>query len=530
MPVLEKEVEKFREESGIHSQFRLILTSMPAAYFPVSVLQNGLKITTEPPRGIRANLKRNYGEFNEELLNESSKPEIWRKMLFGLCFFHSVVQERRKFGPLGFNIRYEFNDSDLDTSIKSLKMFLDENIEIPWDALTYITGHIHYGGRVTDDWDRTCLLSALRRFYAPDILDESYKFSSSGIYYSPEDGNLEYYRNYINSLPYDDSPEVFWLHENANITFQNQESERLLNDILSVQPRIASSGGRSNDDIVMETVANLSKSLPEALDASTGHSDLFIKVEYDLIPSLSTVLLQEIEKFNRLTSAIKRSLIDIQRAINGEVVMSEELDNMYMAILNSQVPNNWKKVAYPSLKPLASWIRDLKERVGFMSDWLKYGNPTCYWLSGFFYPQSFMTGILQTHSRRYGIPIDHLKFSFNVTDCNKDEIKAGAYDGVYIYGLILEGAVWDRDERQLADSHPKELYSVMPVIHFLPSGDYEQSANDYVCPVYKTSVRAGELSTTGQSTNFILAVDLPTDENPEFWTLRGTALLCQLND
>jgi dynein heavy chain len=280
----------------------------------------------------------------------------------------------------------------------------------------------------------------------------------------------------------------------------------------------------------METVANLSKSLPEALDASTGHSDLFIKVEYDLIPSLSTVLLQEIEKFNRLTSAIKRSLIDIQRAINGEVVMSEELDNMYMAILNSQVPNNWKKVAYPSLKPLASWIRDLKERVGFMSDWLKYGNPTCYWLSGFFYPQSFMTGILQTHSRRYGIPIDHLKFSFNVTDCNKDEIKAGAYDGVYIYGLILEGAVWDRDERQLADSHPKELYSVMPVIHFLPSGDYEQSANDYVCPVYKTSVRAGELSTTGQSTNFILAVDLPTDESPEFWTLRGTALLCQLND
>jgi dynein heavy chain len=132
---------------------------------------------------MRANLKRSYGNLSQEFLDDCLKPEIWRKLLFGLAFFHSVVQERRKFGPLGWNIRYEFNDSDLETSNTMLKLFLDSQEEVPWDALLFITGHINYGGRVTDDNDRRCLITTLSKFCQSEVLKDGFKFSNSGIYF-----------------------------------------------------------------------------------------------------------------------------------------------------------------------------------------------------------------------------------------------------------------------------------------------------------------------------------------------------------
>ena len=181
----------------------------------------------------------------------------------------------------------------------------------------------------------------------------------------------------------------------------------------------------------MELTIELEGQLPPLLDRSVSiinqlinfqqaKKDSFKTNEKGLMESLSTVLLQEVARFNRLLIVMRSSLEELQKAIKGLVVMSSELDSMYISMINSKVPANWEKVAYPSLKPLMSWFRDLLERVEFLEHWLVHGQPSCFWISGFFFPQGFMTGVLQTHSRKHKVAIDYLNFSFKVLDADYD--------------------------------------------------------------------------------------------------------------
>ena len=128
LPTLENIVETQLTEGAINRNFRLWLTSYPSDIFPISILERGVKMTNEAPAGLRAGLQRTYLMAplpERDFFCGCEKDGPFRRLLFGLAFFHSAIVERKRFGPIGWNIPYEFNENDLRISARQLRLFLD---------------------------------------------------------------------------------------------------------------------------------------------------------------------------------------------------------------------------------------------------------------------------------------------------------------------------------------------------------------------------------------------------------------------
>ena len=249
MPELEKIQEK-QDENTMHPEYRLWLTSMPSDTFPVPVLQSGIKLTNEPPRGLKANLTRTFTDVSEEEYEGCSKPREYKKLLFSLSYFHAAILERRKYGAIGWNIPYEWMTADLETSKRQLRMYLDEQEQVPYQALNYLVAETNYGGRVTDDKDGRLIRAMLGRYVCPEVMNDAYRLSKLDLYYAPPEGPLADAKTYIDGLPLDEDPEVFGLHPNANIAFEQKTVGEFSDTILMMQPRVSGGGGgRTPDEI-----------------------------------------------------------------------------------------------------------------------------------------------------------------------------------------------------------------------------------------------------------------------------------------
>jgi dynein heavy chain len=315
--------------------------------------------------------------------------------------------------------------------------------------------------------------------------------------------------------------------------------------MLSLQPKVSSGGGKSKDDVVRETAVSLTERAFKTFDMDAMNANYPLTYT----ESMNTVLVQEAMRYNALIKIFNSSLADLLKALKGLVVMSADMEAMHMSLYTNGVPAIWAKRAYPSLKPLAAWVDDLVLRLDFFQNWEAKGKPVAYWVSGFFFQQAFLTGTLQNYARKYQVAIDTVEFAFvikkEMPECIngvQDAITAPPEDGVYIYGLFLEGARWDAAEHCLAESRPKELFVQFPAIHLNPEVNRPLPTEAvYACPCYKTTVRAGLLSTTGHSTNFVLMVEIPSKERcsgnfhkyietfSAHWIKRAVALFTTLN-
>ncbi|XP_033641432.1 dynein heavy chain 8, axonemal-like [Asterias rubens] len=503
----------------VHEAFRVWITTEEHPQFPISLLQSSIKFTNEPPQGVKAGLKRTFAAITQDQLDINNQVQ-WKPMLYAVAFLHTTVQERRKFGPLGWNIPYEFNSADQTASVQFIQNHLDDMDSkkgVSWNTVRYMLGEVQYGGRVTDDYDKRLLNTFAKVWFGEHMFLESFSFYTG--YTIPKCKTLQEYHDFIAKLPLTDTPEVFGLHPNADITYQSNTGTEVLNTILNIQPKdVGGGGGETRETVVYKMAEDMLSKLPPDYKSHEVRARL---VKMGALSSMNIFLRQEIDRMQRVISLVRTTLTDLKLAIEGTIIMSENLrdalDNMY----DARVPGLWRKVSWES-STLGFWFTELLERNAQFAAWCFEGRPTVFWMTGFFNPQGFLTAMRQEVTRAHkGWALDSVTLHNEVLKVFKEEISSSPSEGVYIQGLYLDGASWDRKGCKLIDPTPKVLFNNLPVIHmFAINSTAPKDPRLYQCPVYKKPQRT--------DLTYITPVWLKTTQSPDHWILRGVALLCDI--
>mmetsp|Transcript_48507 Transcript_48507/g.125864 ORF Transcript_48507/g.125864 Transcript_48507/m.125864 type:complete len:297 (-) Transcript_48507:725-1615(-) len=291
------------------------------------------------------------------------------------------------------------------------------------------------------------------------------------------------FRRFAEVLDVMENPNIFGLHENGAIASLQRESQDLLEPLVSMQPTAAGGSSGTTDELVISVVDTLLSQLKSRIvldEDSLSHlvsaklcsrstsTQVAKAIVHPLRPSkrdvvekvhpFTTFILLEAHRFNALRTTVLEHLQELKRAIRGEVLMSEFLESLYNNVVFSRVPPVWVSASYPTLKPLGAWVSDLKLRMEFISSWLSRGHGLgnegassslgmeplqSYWLGGLFFPQGFLTAVLQAHSRAHDLPVDSLTLKTTVMKIESGaNVRKGPEEGVYVHGLFLDGGRW----------------------------------------------------------------------------------------
>jgi dynein heavy chain len=386
---------------------------------------------------------------------------------------------------------------------------------------------------VTDDKDQRLLGTLLSALFCAEAMQPNFVIFTSPMdgfeyvcppYPSKDAATHESHLEHIRSLPLVTPPGVFGFHENANLTKENGETYKMMEELLLTVGQGGSGGGSGPEEVVGAIAEDVLNRVPKPWVIEKVQEKYPTMYE----ESMNTVLVQELTRFNGLISCILSSLKDIQKAVKGLLLMSSALEEAFYDMFNGKTPAMWIKNSYPSLKPLGAYVNDLVERLKFFQLWVDTSMPVNYWFSGIYFTQAFTTGASQNFARKYRIPIDTLSFDFLYP--KEQDPKERPDDGVFTYGVFFEACKWDWDAWEIAESPPKVLYVPAPLIHLVPCKKTEQRQfPKYDCPCYKISTRKGVLSTTGHSTNFVMYIFVNSSRDEDHWIKRGCAMLTSLD-
>ncbi|GFH14317.1 ODA2 protein, partial [Haematococcus lacustris] len=481
------EVETFLiKEENIHEDFRLWITAEPHPQFPIGLLQMGIKITNEAPVGMKAGLRASYQWVSQDMLDAVSHP-YWRQLLFVMCFLHSVTQERRKFGPIGWCVPY-------------------------------------------DDFDQLLMDTFAEKYFHPGVLAvgyELYRDERSGFQYRvPDSNDIDVFRQSIELLPGTESPEVFGLHPNADVTFRTLQVQEAVYTILDTMPKGGTAaGGLSREEIVDKICEDLLSKVPPMFDKEETKEKLKKLPGGPTVP-LTVHLRQELDRLNTIIRLATTTLKNLRLAIAGTIALSGNLIEAVDALFIARIPSFWLAKSWEATT-LGNWFTGMLQRYDQLNKWLNLGRPKGYWMTGFFNPQGFLTAMKQEVNRKHAADkwaLDDVVMTSEVTNPPKDyeALKEAPAEGVYIYGLYLDGCAWSGRDNKLVDSEPKKLFNLMPVLYVTGVlAKDKKRTGVFEAPCYRVKTRKG--------LNFVTTFALRSEDDKSKWILRGVGILCTID-
>jgi dynein heavy chain len=537
-----------------HSKFRLWLTTEPSPQFPVYLLQRSYKIVMEPPDGMRLNMQSTLINVNRSLIESCENPQIY-PLLYSLTYLHAALQERKKFGKLGWNVPYDFNDSDFSISLQLFCAYLSrsstEGIDgIPWESLKFLIGSAMYGGRVSDNMDRRVLQTYFNEYFGDFVLRGGQTFQFSKIHSTyilpsstvPSRSKLESYKDNINMMPTNTRPAVLGLHYKAEAMYFSDRMDKTLSALAMtltdiVEKKNVQLEHEENIAKVVEIIGSIPISNPETgpFDINRIREEVISRNEMKILTPYDIVLLQELDYWNQLCLCMYMTMNDLLQALQGERGMNDQIEHTLQLLNEGSLPAVWMKYCPPTTKKLSSWMIHFKQRSEQYVSWVESGQPQVIWLSGLHSPQGFLSALLQTVCRSKGWALDETVIHTEVTKWTHEDMMNGNISldnksSIFVRGLYLEGAAWDTENSKLTNesfnSDNNSLNTDLPLVRLVPmqKTSLSKHQNLLAVPVYLTRFRRG---VNGEGLVFEAFLD--TDIHHSFWILQGIAILMNLD-
>jgi len=394
--------------------------------------------------------------------------------------------------------------------------------------------------------DRELFSTYCAKWLCDDVFKPSFTFNNYANDYNykiPDGVEIQNFRDAIDTMPPVDSPLIFGLHPNADLTYRLKDNAEMITTIIETQPKEGGGGaGKSVDEIVVDMCKDLLTKMPPDFVEEVFRAQIQKLKGPNNTPDkgfgapLNIFLFQELQRLQIIIKIVNTNLKSVYMAIDGTVVMTVDLLHDLNCIFDTRVPSCWYLDASGAeiswLMPnIGGWFTGLVERATMLDNWLVNGRTVmkAYWITGFTNAQGFLTGMRQEVTRQHKKDqwaLDDVISHTEVLAVDLERVREPPEEGQNIYGLFMDGARWHRADQKLEEAEPKKLFSSMPVIFVTgaTARDLRGAVNygqygPHNAAVYKYPKRNDRY--------LIFRMLMKTDIHPYHWKLRGVCMVAQ---